>query len=77
MKISYCDIKTVGKLPGVAEPTQICPRCGVAVKISEMEEHVRIELLDPKWREQKAVFDSRQKGSTLLVGGMVFDCNAD
>ncbi len=61
----------MAKLPGAAEPTQICPRCGVAVKVSEMEEHMRIELLDPKWRQQKAVFDSRQKDSNLLIGAAI------
>ena len=57
----------VGKL-GVSESTQICPRCGISVKVSEMEEHVRIELLDPKWRQQKAVFESRIKDSNLIIG---------
>jgi splicing factor 3A subunit 1 len=62
-----CYITLVGKF-GAAEPTQICPRCGIAVKVSEMEEHVRIELLDPKWRQQKAVYESRLKGSNLVLG---------
>ena len=33
-----------------------------------MEEHVRIELLDPKWRQQKAVYESRIKESNLVLG---------
>ena len=67
-KIKTDYVPKVGKLPITAEPTSICPRCGVAIKVSEMEEHVRIELLDPKWREQKALHESRIKETNLLVG---------
>ena len=40
---------------------QICPRCGSSVPASEMAEHIRIELLDPKWREQKAAFEAKKQ----------------
>ncbi|KAI9033229.1 Pre-mRNA splicing factor PRP21 like protein-domain-containing protein [Hyaloraphidium curvatum] len=33
--------------------SQLCPRCGQPVPQDELERHMRIELLDPKWREQR------------------------
>ncbi len=32
---------------------QLCPICGGEFAIADMDEHLRIELLDPKWREQR------------------------
>ncbi|KAI9012536.1 Pre-mRNA splicing factor PRP21 like protein-domain-containing protein [Phycomyces nitens] len=51
------------------EATQLCPRCGEAIPISEMDEHVRIELLDPKWKEQKLAMEAKTKDSNLLQEG--------
>ncbi|KAI8621623.1 Pre-mRNA splicing factor PRP21 like protein-domain-containing protein [Chytriomyces sp. MP71] len=47
------------------EPTQICPNCKQAIKVSEMAEHMRIELLDPKWREQKNAAEAKNRTSNL------------
>lgn len=33
--------------------TQTCPRCGAEIPVEEMAEHMRIELLDPKWAESQ------------------------
>lgn len=33
---------------------QICPRCSQVIPHDQLESHMRIELLDPKWRDQKA-----------------------
>lgn len=32
---------------------QVCPRCGIEIPIDEMAEHMRIELLDPKYIEER------------------------
>jgi splicing factor 3A subunit 1 len=45
--------------------TQICPNCGEAIPVNELEEHMRIELLDPKWKEQKALAEKRQMATNL------------
>lgn len=34
-----------------------------------MDDHVRIELLDPKWREQKLAAELKKKESNLLQEG--------
>ncbi|KAI8370651.1 Pre-mRNA splicing factor PRP21 like protein-domain-containing protein [Radiomyces spectabilis] len=62
--------KIIGATPAkVDEPTQICPRCGEAIPVSEMDEHMRIELLDPKWKEQKQAMEAKKKDSNLLQEG--------
>ncbi|KAI9259009.1 Pre-mRNA splicing factor PRP21 like protein-domain-containing protein [Phascolomyces articulosus] len=55
--------------PKTQEPTQICPRCGESIPMSEMDEHMRIELLDPKWKEQKLAAEAKKKDSNLLQEG--------
>ncbi|TPX70010.1 hypothetical protein SpCBS45565_g02112 [Spizellomyces sp. 'palustris'] len=57
-----------GKAPGAAEPTQICTICGITVNLSEMDEHVRIELMDPKWREQRAAYEAKKQSTNLIQG---------
>ncbi|KAI8141428.1 Pre-mRNA splicing factor PRP21 like protein-domain-containing protein [Fennellomyces sp. T-0311] len=51
------------------ELTQMCPRCGERIPMSEMDEHMRIELLDPKWKEQKLAAEAKKKDSNLLQEG--------
>ncbi|TPX39254.1 hypothetical protein SeMB42_g06392 [Synchytrium endobioticum] len=60
--------KAASKTAATSEATQICPRCGQAIPISEMDEHVRIELLDPKWREQRQRAAAKQGESNLNMG---------
>ncbi|KAJ3317715.1 SF3a splicing factor complex subunit, partial [Blyttiomyces sp. JEL0837] len=36
-----------------------------------MDEHVRVELLDPKWREQKAKMAENLASTNLLSGGVI------
>ena len=38
-----------------------------------MEEHMRIELLDPKWKEQKEAADAKKKESNLLREGEYYE----
>lgn len=44
---------------------QVCPRCGQAIPADEMEEHLRIEMLDPRWKEQRKVEEERRATSNL------------
>ena len=39
--------------------------------VSEMDEHVRIELLDPKWKEQKIKAAENMAGTNLISGGVI------
>jgi hypothetical protein len=44
-----------GKSLSKAARVQICPRCGQEIPIDEMAEHMRIELLNPKYLEQRRI----------------------
>ncbi|KAG0308943.1 hypothetical protein BGZ98_006127 [Dissophora globulifera] len=51
------------------EATQTCPRCGEQVKLSEMDEHVRVELLDPRWKELRDQAEAKTKASNMVIDG--------
>ncbi|QSL64568.1 hypothetical protein MERGE_001869 [Pneumocystis wakefieldiae] len=51
------------------ENTLICPQCNLAIPSNELEEHMRIEMLDPKWKEQKAKEESKLASSNLYQEG--------
>ncbi|CAG8440518.1 3456_t:CDS:10 [Ambispora gerdemannii] len=61
--------KIFGPKTSTGKPTQICPRCNQAVPVDEMDQHVRVELLDPKWKEQKQAQEAKKKESNLLQEG--------
>jgi splicing factor 3A subunit 1 len=44
---------------------QICPKCGQEVPVDEMEEHMKIELLDPRARAIRQAQQDRHKASIL------------
>jgi len=48
--------------------TMVDPITGERVRISEMSEHMRIQLMDPKWREQNKRFQSKL-GNTNVASG--------
>ena len=56
----------MGRATQAAEPIELCPVCGASVKASEMAEHVRIELLDPRWKDQRNTYQSKQRDSNLV-----------
>lgn len=41
---------------------------GESVPIDRMSEHMRVSLLDPKWKEQKQMQDERRRESSFAVG---------
>ncbi|KAI1092832.1 Pre-mRNA splicing factor PRP21 like protein-domain-containing protein [Rostrohypoxylon terebratum] len=43
----------------------LCPNCHQQIPMNELEAHMRIELLDPQWKEQKAKADSRYATTNL------------
>ncbi|KAB5547006.1 Pre-mRNA splicing factor PRP21 like protein-domain-containing protein [Coniochaeta sp. 2T2.1] len=47
--------------------TTICPNCRQEIPLDEFDEHTRIELLDPRWKEQKAKADARAAPINLSV----------
>lgn len=59
--------------PGQTGPAQtydpskfvVSPITGELVPVAEMAEHMRISLIDPKWREQKEAMLAKMRGSTV------------
>ena len=47
----------------------ICTICGQSVPINELDEHRRIELLDPKWKSQRDVLEARRAQANELQRG--------
>lgn len=47
------------------QASQICPRCTQHILANEMSNHVRICLLDPKWRLQKQKLISNKQNSNI------------
>ncbi|ETI28671.1 hypothetical protein G647_01122 [Cladophialophora carrionii CBS 160.54] len=47
--------------------TALCPNCGQQIPVAELDSHLRIELLDPRWKEQQSKAAARF--STTNLGG--------
>ncbi|ESZ90025.1 hypothetical protein SBOR_9596 [Sclerotinia borealis F-4128] len=43
----------------------LCPNCHQQIPYDELDAHMRIELLDPRWKEQKAKAESRHATTNL------------
>ncbi|KAK6502331.1 SF3a splicing factor complex subunit [Arthrobotrys conoides] len=48
-----------------AAQTTICPNCKQPIPLDELEQHMRIELLDPRWKEQRARADAKYSTTNL------------
>lgn len=46
----------------------IDPISGKSIAVNDMAEHMRIQLLDPRWAEEKKKFQEKQKESNLVGG---------
>jgi splicing factor 3A subunit 1 len=62
------------KVYGTANPLQsraIDPITGKSVSVADMPEHMRIQLMDPKWAEERKKFQEKQKDSNLVSGDAI------
>ena len=46
-----------------------CQICGQQVPTDEIQEHMRIELLDPKWKQQRDMLEARKAQASELQKG--------
>lgn len=53
--------------------TMLDPISGRMIPVDQMEEHMRVQLLDPKWREEQKRFQDKQKESGLAAGVSIAD----
>ncbi|KAJ2330746.1 SF3a splicing factor complex subunit, partial [Coemansia sp. RSA 2681] len=70
MKIRKDYVPTLRRGPQIAKVTLQCQLCHLPIPASEFEEHIRVELIDPKWKEQKLVYESKLRDSNLVQEGM-------
>lgn len=49
----------------------IDPITGKSVPVADIPEHLRIQLLDPKWAEERKKFQEKQKDSNLVSGDAI------
>lgn len=54
-----------------AGATALCPNCKQQIPVAELEHHMRIELLDPRWKEQRAKAESRSATTNLSTVDVV------
>lgn len=52
-----------------SQSLESCPICGRLVPKSEISEHIRIESLDPKWKEQRDRHLSKHTATNLVMSG--------
>ena len=57
---------TDAALPKAKEPTFVFR--GETVPVSELSEHMRIELMDPRWKEMREAAERRAKETNLGAG---------
>ncbi|KAK3674423.1 SF3a splicing factor complex subunit, partial [Recurvomyces mirabilis] len=48
--------------------TSLCPNCGQFIPDVEIAEHMRIEMLDPLWRDQNRIAVQRSSTTNLSMG---------
>lgn len=53
--------------------TMIDPISGKAIELDKLEEHMRIQLLDPRWREEQKRFQEKQRETGLAEGASIAD----
>ncbi|KAH9946294.1 Pre-mRNA splicing factor PRP21 like protein-domain-containing protein [Epithele typhae] len=52
-----------------AEKLTTCSICGQEIPVDELQEHMRIELLDPKWKSQRDMLEARKAQASELQRG--------
>ncbi|EED13896.1 pre-mRNA splicing factor, putative [Talaromyces stipitatus ATCC 10500] len=47
--------------------TALCPNCHQQIPVAELDQHMRIEMLDPRWKEQREKAESRAAHTNLIT----------
>ncbi|KAI9508491.1 Pre-mRNA splicing factor PRP21 like protein-domain-containing protein [Russula earlei] len=67
MKIRTDYVPKLGAKSKVALAT--CTICGQQIPVNELQEHMRIELLDPRWKSQRDALEARKAQASELQRG--------
>jgi splicing factor 3A subunit 1 len=69
--------KALGNVGAEREATEICSYCKLAFPKSQITEHMRIEALDPKWKEQKERHEAKYRDTNYATAGQDIFANLD
>lgn len=64
----YTSLQALAAKQSKANTTK-CTICGQQISIDELDEHMRIELLDPKWKSQRDALEARRAQANELQRG--------
>ena len=64
-------VEASSTLADASRTHMIDPITGQTVPLSDMSEHMRIQLLDPKWAEERRRFLEKQKESNFVAGDAI------
>ncbi|KAH9951387.1 Pre-mRNA splicing factor PRP21 like protein-domain-containing protein [Amylocystis lapponica] len=67
MKIRTDYVPKLGKKG--SEKMTTCSICGQQIPVDELQEHMRIELLDPRWKSQRDALEARKAQASELQRG--------
>ncbi|KAH7358639.1 pre-mRNA-splicing factor sap114 [Plectosphaerella cucumerina] len=65
MKIKENYVPRAMQRAAQAQQMALCPNCKQQIPMNELEAHMRIELLDPGWKDQKAKADARYASANI------------
>lgn len=64
MRIRRDYVKPTSRVVDSSKKTTKCPKCGMDIPVDEIEEHMRIELLDPRYAQQRQIQLERSRATT-------------
>ena len=64
-------VETSSAMTDASRTHMIDPITGQTVRLADMSEHMRIQLLDPKWAEERRRFLEKQKESNFVTGDAI------
>ncbi|KAJ2772749.1 SF3a splicing factor complex subunit [Coemansia nantahalensis] len=70
MKIRKDYVPNLRRGPQIAQTMLRCQLCQLEIPTDEFEEHIRVELIDPRWKEQKLVYERKIRDSNLVNEGV-------
>ena len=65
--------RMAGSGPTSGPMTMIDPISGKVIPVDEMSEHMRVQLMDPRWRIEQKRFQEKQRETGFAEGGSIAD----
>jgi splicing factor 3A subunit 1 len=65
--------RMAGSGPAQGPMTMVDPISGKVIPVDEMSEHMRVQLMDPRWRIEQKRFQEKQRETGYAEGGSIAD----